>query len=276
VPFRDASERLERVHESLVQQLENEERYQQAKSAEANRDLERARRLFLACQKSQPDFLDVAACIARIDRELNKADVIYERAVNTEKRSYLERAKTLYEECLSIAYPFRDANDRRQRIQLTLNALSEERRLEQERQLLEARRNYHRVIQRYPDHGEAVRRSQSIDSTYRQIDRAYESMLEAERKGKFPMALNYAVKIRKQCLAYKDVEKRLPRLESEVDYGRGCELESKKRYRDALRCFERCAERTPQFRDVDVRLRLCQEKTDEPDQQALPDGLEPR
>ena len=83
-----------------------------------------------------------------------------------------------------------------------------------------------------------------IDDTLEQLEIAYKAMTRAQRKGKHSLALSYAIGIRKTCIGFRDVSRRIPTLQAEVDYADGQDYEEKGQYDEAIRCYARCAERT--------------------------------
>jgi len=116
------------------------------------------------------------------------------------------------------------------------------------------------VLDQYSALSEARGRVDRIDSTCKQLNDGYEALLQEQLKGSFSLALSYANDLRKNCVGFKDVDDRFVTLECEVDYAEGIALEEKEQYSEAIRLFERCAERDPDFRDVKERLLACQEK----------------
>jgi tetratricopeptide (TPR) repeat protein len=259
-PFRDAVERLSRTRDALMERADLKQRYEEACQAQSARDMERARKLFTACQSTQPGYQDVETRLRDVGATLQSAKDIYERAVQAEDQCNLDRAKTLHEEALATSSPLADAQERLKRVRFALERLEEARGLERERRILEAQERYQVVLERCKGHAEARGAVDRIESTLGQLKKAYESMLEAQRKGNFPQAFSYAADIRKHCVGFRDVDDRAPLLESEVDYAHASGLEDEKKYREALERFERCLKRTPDFRDVKERIRGLREK----------------
>jgi tetratricopeptide (TPR) repeat protein len=259
-PFRDAADRLARVRDALMERADLKQRYEEACQAQAARDLERAKKLFGGCQTMQPGYQDVEARLRDVETALRAARDIYERAVQAEDQCNLERAKTLHEEALATCSPLADAQERLKRVRFAMERLDEGRGLERERRILEAQERYQLVLERCKGHAEARGAVDRIESTIAQLKKAYESMLEAQRKGNFPQAFSYAADIRKHCIGFRDVDDRALLLESEVDYAHASALEDDKKHREALEKFERCLKRTPDFRDVKDRIRGLREK----------------
>ena len=251
-PFRDASERVGRLNFAAVDQ-----EYREACRAQTGRDLVRARKLFLACQRRQLGYRDVAQRHRRVEAALARARRIFQRAVQAEQRSELDRARDLYEECLVISTPYSGAGGRLERITAALQALEEARQLERERRLLTARERYRQVLKLFPAHTEAQERLREIDTICNGLATTYRALLVAQRSKKYHVALTRARKIRERCIGFKDVDKRFPMLETEVDYADAREFENKKQFEKATSLYERCVERTPGFRDVKERLRRC-------------------
>lgn len=259
-PFRDVANRLARIRDRLIENADTQEQYEKACQAQTTRDLEGAQRLFQACQKSKPGYRDIESRSREVAASLRTAQDIHKRGVQAEEQSNLKRARTLYDECLKVSTPCLDAEERVKRVRLTLQKLEEARKLEGEKRLLEARERYQLVLDQYSALSEARGRVDRIDSTCKQLNDGYEAMLQAQLKGSFSLALSYANDIRKNCVGFKDVDARFLTLECEVDYAEGVALEEKEQYGEAIRLFERCSERQPDFRDVRDRLRACREK----------------
>jgi tetratricopeptide (TPR) repeat protein len=259
-PFRDAAARLAKIRDALVERSDLEGRYEEAVKAQTARDLERARKLFAACRQTQAEYRDVGERLKDVEASLQSAKDLYDRAVQSEEQSHLDRAKTLYEESLAACTPLADAPERLKRVKFSVDRLEEARALERQKRLFEAEERYQAVLERHKNHAEARGSVDRIQSTLAQCKKAYESMLEAQRKGNFPQAQSYASEIRKHCSGFRDVDERAPFLEAEVDYAHGCSLEEEKKYREALQVFDRLQKKTPDFRDVRDHLRALREK----------------
>ncbi len=258
-PFRDASERLEEMRDRLVEQAEVEERYAEACRAQDAKDLERAHKLLVSCERSQPGYRDAPDRLREVEAALKTAYEVHGRAALSERQGVLKRALELYEESLSISKPCRDSEDRIRQIHATMETMRKARTDEHERKLTSAKKRYEQVLERYSI-SEARGSLARIDDTLAQLENVYQSLTDAQRKGKYSMALAYAIEINKKCVGFRDIERRIPHLQAEVDYAEGRDFEEKGQYEEAIRCYARCAERAEDFRDVKERLRICSDK----------------
>lgn len=263
-PYRDAAERIARRpgpgpgqrhgHEH-IQLVGVRRQYDEACRAQDAKNLTRALELFQACLVARPGYRDVAVRQQAIELGLAKARRLRRRAVAAEDAAELERARNLYTESLAVCRPFSDVAERLQRVVASIGTLEEARRLDRERRLTAARKRYVRLLKQYSRHDEAIRRVRAITRILDQLRPSYEELLAAERKHRFRRALALARQMSKQCVDFEDLEERVPRLESEVDYLEGLAFEKKGQFDRALLCYELCFERTPAFRDVESRLR---------------------
>lgn len=258
-PFRDASERLEKMRDRLVEQAEVDERYTEACRAQDAKDLERARKLFVSCEQTQPGYRNVRDRLRDVEVGLKTAYEIHGRATISEKKGVLKRALGLYEESLTISKPCRDAADRVRRIRAAMETMRLARKDEHERKLTAAKRRYEQILERYSI-SEARRSLARINDTLEQLENGYKAMTNAQRKGKHSLALSYAIGIRKTCVGFRDVSRRISALQAEVDYADGRDFEEQGQYDEAIRCYARCAERSSDFRDVKERIRICSDK----------------
>lgn len=253
-PFRDAHERISAIEATLAAEANARDLYREACHAQDGRDLERAAQLFRASQQARPGFRDSPERLRRVEAELATALEILDRAKHAEARCELRRAKVLYEECLAISSPCADAGPRLQRVESALAHLREARELERQRRLIAARRRYDQVTRHYEQHEDARGRAREIDDLSGELRTRYRALVEAQKAGKYRLALSIATEIRERCVDFEDVEERVPTLELEVDYANGCRLQRERKFEEAERCFARCAEHRPGFRDVDRRL----------------------
>ena len=254
-PFRDVSDRIARVGQFIAAQESAVRIYQNACRAQAARDLESAHRLFVSCQRTRPGYRDVVARQSHVEAALATAREIRRRGVEAEERCKLGRARILYEECLAVCSPCSDVEARLTRVRRAMETLEEARRLERERRLLAARKLYRELLERYDALAEARERAREIDRVCDDLTVRYDAALEAQQGKKFRSALSLARGVQEQCVGCKDVDTRITTLESELDYAEACAFEEKNQYEMAMRSFERCAKRTPGFRDVEERLR---------------------
>ncbi len=262
--YKDVKRRLDEARDTLVQSSDFEDRYKLACRLQEEGHLERSKKIFLECQKIQPEYRDITQRIRKIDATTEAASDLYDRARQAETTGKLARAEALFDECLSLVTPFKDAAQRRKRAQRVHKIFNEGLRLEREKHLFKALFKYEEVLHLYSSHPDAQRRAQRISELGKEIQSAYEKLLESQRQGKFKQALALAQQISQRVKVFRDVNKRIPLLESEVDYQQGHDLEEQGKYKEAAPFFERAENRTPGFRDSKVRHSACLNQASKP------------
>ncbi len=260
MPFRDAPQRVARIKKRLAAIAKAKELYEDGCRAQAARNLELASKLFASCLETRPGYEDATARKADVDASLKTAYQIRKRGLEAESRCALDRAEILYEECLAMATPCDDATERLEKIRRATQTLETAQRLERERRLVAALEAYENVLGDYDCIVEAEERARKLRVSCDALDDRYQALLVMQKEKKYRAALSLALEIRAQCVEFKDVDARVPLLETEVDYAEGRSFEEKKQYDEALYFFQRAAVRTPGFRDVDTRLEKCRTK----------------
>ena len=97
----------------LVQRRHDAARFfASGKRAQSVGDLVAARDFFTACKNAIANYKDVYARLDMIGVALEQAERLYVRALAAERFDDHARARILYEECLSLAKPYRDAFER--------------------------------------------------------------------------------------------------------------------------------------------------------------------
>ncbi|MBN1443083.1 MAG: hypothetical protein JXA90_10250 [Planctomycetes bacterium] len=263
-PFQDAAQRIASIQQALAAIEKAEQLYQDACRAQGEKDLQLAQKLFASSQESRAAYKDTGRRLDEIRASLDTAGKIYRRALEAELDCQLERAIALYEECLAISSPYIDAGSRLDQVRTSWQALGEARELDGERRLAAALEKYEIVVAKHDCSPEVRRRVQAIRQLCKQLAIRYEAMLKAQEKEDHPAALAAAREIRRECKGYKDVDSRVPWLESEVEYAEGLALEEKAQFGEAARYFEECEKRTPGFRDAGTRLEHCRSQASDP------------
>jgi len=259
-PFRDVEERLGAVRSVVFPSIDFVPGYEEGCRAQAERDLVRAVRCFERCEAERPGYEDVAGRLQDLRGVVARARASYERGAAAEERCDLATAREGYRECLELCTPFQDARERLAAVEEYLRLLRQADRHDRLRELLAARGIYHRVAVRYPRHSVASRRIVEIDRECSGLDKDYEALENAERSGQLRLALSIVVRIRERCVGFRDVDSRAEKLEIEADYADGCAFEEQGDYARAVRCFDRCLERDPAYRDARTRAEGCRGK----------------
>ena len=251
-PYRDVGHRLIGMRK-LTRPKVRVPQYETALDALSKRDLRRARSLFITIDKTHHGYGDVARRLTEIEAAIAKAQSCYDQAIQAEKRCQLNVASNFYTKALSICTPFGDAKTRLVGVNATLDDIRLAQRYDRARQLTKARKHYQQALGRHAV-PLARQRVHAIDQVTTTLARNYGQMVKAQKQGKSRQALGLALGIRKQCTDYKDVETRIPELETEADYADGEALAAQGRDDAALKAFERASKRNPKYKKVQKRM----------------------
>lgn len=259
-PYRDIEERLDVARSVVFPGPDTNSDYVDGCQAQAERDLQRARKAFERCRDGDPEYRDTMVRLEDVVSALQRADDLYTQAFRAERDCELQKARDGYRECLELCNPYRDASNRLVKIDEAMRNLRHAHRLEAQMELVAAQKAYRQVSKRFDRHQFAKQRLHEIEQSLEQIDKEYRRLVDAEKRGELRVALSIAVALRDRCLGYEDVDERITRLEIEVDYQDAIEFESHDDHRRAVVCFERVVTRNPEYRDANDRLAVARQK----------------
>ena len=225
----------------------------------ARRDLEGALTLFRRCEEQRPGFRDVGERLRTLQERLSQARRHYEDGVTAESQCDLPAAREHFRQCLAIASPFADAQNRIADVMKSITALRQAKRLEEQRRFVAALHRYRGVVERHPCHAVAKARVAIIDTLCQELGRDYQRLIKAQESGRLRQALAIGTSIEHRCSDFEDLPKRLPALATAADYADGLAFEKQRRYRRAIKCYKRCLERDDDYRDAASRIGHCRD-----------------
>ncbi len=274
----------------FLQRLEDAEiAFQSGYISFEQRDLSQAIENLTSCLELLPQFPHASDLLSLAERQLQLAESLYQRGRIAHEDGQPRRARIFFEECASIAWPFRDLEER---LELVRSAdfvrsgfpavYQEGCRAQCERDFVRAVSCFLKTIESRPDSEEIATRLADSRSAVSQAMEFYSRAREAEGRFDLVSARNLYSRCVRACAPYRDAEARLVVIRNALDLLRRARRhEGRRELVAALSAYKDLAERFvdhPAARQkiVELEERLSELKRDEGNLLKAEVGGEPR